>query len=118
MLLEAASHESDETLQDMWARLLANALDPRTDVSLQRILIDTLREFEPLDALVLSAAGPPLKHLHDVATDLRRRGTEVQVSAQRLDRLGCTVGYATAHVELAPLGSELMRACDPEPDRT
>jgi len=51
--LEAASEESDETLQDMWAELLANAMDPNKDTSLQRVFIETLKQFEPIEALVL-----------------------------------------------------------------
>ena len=37
--LEAASEETDETLQEMWAELLANAMDPNKDTSLQRVFI-------------------------------------------------------------------------------
>ena len=54
-LLEAARDESNDTLQDMWARLLANAMDPDHDVSLQRVYIDTLKQFEPIDVRILSA---------------------------------------------------------------
>ena len=48
--LEAASEETDETLQDMWANLLANAMDPNKDTSLQRIFIEALGQMEPIDA--------------------------------------------------------------------
>ena len=49
---EAASLETDETLQDMWAALLANAMNPNKDTSLQHIFIDALKRMEPIDALV------------------------------------------------------------------
>jgi len=34
-------------MQDLWANLMANAMDPDTDVDLQKSLIETLRQFEP-----------------------------------------------------------------------
>ncbi len=41
----------------MWAELLANAMDPNKDTSLQRVFIETLKQFEPIDAFMLQRAG-------------------------------------------------------------
>ncbi len=82
--LEAASEESDETLQNMWASLLANAMDPDKDISLQQVFIDTLKQFEPIDALVLQeiAKDDPGELLNavDLALALSRRESLLSVS--------------------------------------
>ena len=92
-LLEAMSEESDETLQDLWAQLLANAMDPNSGVSLQRVLIDTLRRFEPIDAVVLgyyaTADNPGFRSPAQVADSMNWRPTECAVSIQRLENLRC-----------------------------
>ena len=51
--LDAATRESDEVLQDMWARLLANASDPNQANPLRRAFIGALEKLEPLDAVLL-----------------------------------------------------------------
>ena len=123
-LLEAVSEESDETLQDMWAQMLANAMDPRSDVSLQRVLIDTLRRFEPIDAVVLdyyaTADNPGFTTPNQVADSMARRPTECAVSIQRLETLRCLDDVSRDNVgrpgldtqyEISALGTELGRAC-------
>jgi len=85
-LLEAASEETDETLQDMWATLLANAMDPNKDTSLQRIFIDTLRKMEPIDALVFGTmaarSGPRRDPGPDDSQCHRRRDRAVAGSQE------------------------------------
>lgn len=54
-MLEAAVNEDDETLQDMWAELIARSVDPCTSSDVRRCFIDTLKQVEPLDAKVLHA---------------------------------------------------------------
>ena len=128
-LLEAASHESDETLQDLWAQLLANAMDPSSDVSLQRVLIDTLRQFEPIDAAVLgyyaTADNPGFRSPSQVAKSMDWRPTECAVSVQRLEALSCLdnikqhvgrpPGLRTEY-QISALGTELGRACMAKPE--
>ena len=128
-LLEAVSKESDETLQDLWAQLLTNAMDPSSGVSLQRVLIDTLRQFEPIDAAVLrhyaahhaAADSPSSLTPAQVADSMNRRPTECAVSIQRLEtlrcldnvsrqRVGSRPGIATQY-RISALGTELYRAC-------
>lgn len=102
-LLDAASEESDETLQDMWSSLMANAMDPDRDVSLQRIFIDTLKQFDPVDALVFKAIAtayhePSDQQMSDdrrgrnavnAATALPLRPTQFDLSREKLVKLGC-----------------------------
>ena len=123
-LLEAASLESDETLQDLWAQLLANAMDPNSDVSLQRVLIDALGQFEPIDAVILdhyaTRDNPGFRTPAQVADSMNRRPNECAVSIQRLEVLRCLDDMSRDNVgrpgldtqyQISPLGTELCRAC-------
>ena len=132
LALEAASQETDETLQDNWANLLANAMDPNKDTSLQRVFIETLREFEPIDALLLQWTGElssemkpsglpgmAVKGLSGAYFDLRE--TQFELSAGRLHKLHCIkpsgslVGDAIdAEFLISALGMELYLACKPD----
>jgi len=53
--LEAATLEDDETLQERWARVLANAMDPDFEENIERCFGSVLEELSPLDCLVLEA---------------------------------------------------------------
>lgn len=110
---EAMAEEADETLQDLWARLLANAMDPGRDIALQRVFIATLREFEPLDVLVFeklaTAALPPeLDQLSHALGGNVRPGLGL-VSLNRLVKLECARIDGNWY-ELTPLGKELRHA--------
>ncbi len=51
-VVEEATLEDDDTMQDHWARLLATAMDPNA-APVKRSYIGILRELDPLDARVL-----------------------------------------------------------------
>lgn len=116
--LEAASEEADETLRDMWANLLANSMDPNKDTSLQHIFIDTLKQMEPIDALILretAGKSPKLSvDVKDLASRLNRRETLVTVSGNRLADLGIVSVIKTqggGYDIISALGMELYLAC-------
>jgi hypothetical protein len=52
-LLEAASLEDDDHLQDLWARLLVNAANENSQVTVKRAYIAILEQLTPLDATIL-----------------------------------------------------------------
>jgi hypothetical protein len=52
-LIAAALNEDREVLKDLWAKLLANAMDPKHTNLVRPSLIELLKQFDPLDALVL-----------------------------------------------------------------
>jgi len=56
-IIQKASLEDDGILQEMWAGLIANSLDPTVDVFPRKILISLLGELEPLDACFLREAS-------------------------------------------------------------
>src|SRR5687768_13852787 len=49
-IIENASLEDDDDLQALWAKLMANAMDPKSQVSLQMSFIDILKNLTILDA--------------------------------------------------------------------
>jgi hypothetical protein len=56
-LLIAAADEDRQELQDLWARLLAAAADPKRTKSFRGAFIDVAKKMDPLDAVVLQLAG-------------------------------------------------------------
>jgi uncharacterized protein with GYD domain len=115
-LFDAMADEADETLQELWARLLANAMDPTTDIVLEQVLIDALKGFEPIDAVVFREHAlmnrRARKHIVGVADALPYRETQVLVSAERIEHLGCFAhekGKRGVYM-LSPLGTELWLA--------
>jgi hypothetical protein len=55
-LLKAAQDESREEIQELWARLLANAMD-RDRPQLNRVFIDVLKELDVLEARIIKRLG-------------------------------------------------------------
>ncbi len=115
---EAASLETDETLQDMWANLLANAMDPNKDISLQRVFIETLKQFEPIEARVLQKIAQSeekaVLNEQQLMARLTMRDTQVSVSVNRLIGLGVLRkkgSSAPQRYTPTPLGTELILAC-------
>ena len=116
--LEAVSEEGDETLQDMWASLLANAMDPNKDTSLEQLFIDTLGQMEPIDVLAFKTMAEKAPHEalnnKDLAERLDRRETRVAVSTNRLTDLGVLREMGSTGLpiyDIAALGMELYLAC-------
>ena len=139
-ILDEASLEEDDFLQDMWAQLLATALDPEAP-NVHRSFARILPEFEPIDAKILmflaqqkwglfmgdDAPGVSLKKLSE---EMGLPENEGKVSLVNLFRLGCVVdhknetwdtidvSYAGIRVEdsgvafrPSRLGYELLKAC-------
>lgn len=52
-LVQAASLETDPTLAEKWAALLANAADPAQKVQVQPGFAEVLRQLTPMDAAIL-----------------------------------------------------------------
>lgn len=62
-ILEAASLEEDDDLQDLWVRLLINAADAESGVQVKRALVSILQDFSHMEARLLQAIhdAPPMK---------------------------------------------------------
>jgi hypothetical protein len=54
-MLESASLEDDETLQEVWARLIANSTDPTFKAALHPGYIDIIKQMSPDEAIILNS---------------------------------------------------------------
>ena len=132
-LLQAASLEEDDDLQDIWARLLVNAANADSGVDVHRMFITILEDFGQLEAVLLQAVygapaeiaeeGIPTARLPTSYIDLPA-GSEpelpsesVQLAIWNLIRLGCLAsvqlwdGPTIGKVNITTLGTRLIEAC-------
>jgi hypothetical protein len=104
--LEQGAMEPNDDLQDIWARLLANAVDATNEIQPRRAYISIIKDLSPLDALILEKiyAVDQEKHGKAIVThELPLRAypaidieairppnpnEEVQVALANLERLG------------------------------
>ena len=133
-LLEAATLEEDNDLQDLWVRLLVNGTDGDRPDEIERSFVSILRDMSRLDAEILQKIGDAdngtgvwTGELPELAISYRR-GSEgpaenqepsddVNISLSNLTRLGVidpTAGFggpmSRGLVRLTPLGRALLRA--------
>jgi hypothetical protein len=113
-IVEAASDEAREDLQELWARLMAAALDPVRRDRVRRTFIEIVSKLEPLDALVLRE----MSFLGAMQVDSRRNWLaqklgvtpdQVDVSFAALFDLGCTTNETSHGAHLSVKGRELLR---------
>jgi hypothetical protein len=115
-LLRAAYDESRPELQDLWARLIAAVMDPKRSDGMRLSFIDSVKRFDPLDALVLKAiydrrgeqSRPVIASL---ANQLNRSPAEVELSIHNLGALNCLFDEGGRRFQVSTYGSELMRIC-------
>lgn len=104
--LEQGAMEEDDDLQDIWARLLANAVDATAEVQPRRAYISIIKDLSPLDALILERIYEvdqellqkaivthelPSRAYPAIDIDLKtlpKPSDEVQVALANLERLG------------------------------
>ena len=120
-LLRAAYDESRPELQDMWAALIAAAMDPARSNRVRLSFIETLKRFDPLDALIM-------KTLHDRQAEIPTPDTtswlngelhcshdDVVLSFDNLRDLHCAIcppgSTAVGYFALTLYGTALVRAC-------
>jgi hypothetical protein len=117
-LFEAAQDESRDELVEMWARLLANAMD-KSRPPIRKAFIEALKRLDPLDAVILDCThrkSPRGWVKHDLwPNDLAVSVDELAVSLAHLKDVGCLDLMTNIHDEglhrISPFGRELMRAC-------
>jgi hypothetical protein len=122
-LLEAAQGESRSEMQDLWAQLLANAIDPTRSEDVRPEFIDALRRMQPLDAVVLEKARDIIQDPNNAVIDptpmadaLGIRLSRVEVSLQNLAQVKCLASQGHARdtrYRLVSFGIEFLLACRP-----
>jgi len=125
-LLHAAQDETRDELAEMWARMLANGMDPNRSRLVRQSIIDTVASLEPTDAITLQEsfdkAPEPGKQaiFEDLRAELRVSSDELKLSIDNLSKLGCIDGTSFRQeggietiigVSLSSLGREVVRAC-------
>jgi hypothetical protein len=96
-LIEAALDEDRDGLKELWARLLAAAMDPARKNRVRLYFTTTVKQMDPLDARILEAlytsyeGGFPQNEIgRDIlAKQLGVSPVEVLVSFRNLERLEC-----------------------------
>ncbi|MGN6148598.1 MAG: Abi-alpha family protein [Rhizomicrobium sp.] len=119
-LLSAAQEEGREELAELWAKLLATAMDPARKHSYRREFLAIVRELEPLDIRAISAldkfgnmqSQTDRKYL--IAQEANVSEDMVAISFRNLHRLELTadsqVGDRRTWPQLSFLANELLKA--------
>jgi len=115
-LLRGAYDESRDQLRELWAALIAAAMDPDRTGRVRLSFIDALRQFDPLDALVLKcrndvSGSPTPNSLECVQIRLGAPLEEIMISVANLGRLNCAeYPSAIQFFGITPFGRGLLRA--------
>ncbi len=136
-LLEYATLEEDDYLQDMWARLLVNGTNKSTGINLERSFIEILSQLNSLEVNILEAiyslpfedanhegiitAGLPYEAVivdKDRKEELEQPSKEVLLSLANLARIGCVRsplmwggGELFTLINPTLIGKEFVAAC-------
>lgn len=135
-LLQAATIEDDNDLQDRWAALLVNAANAGSGVAVQRSFVDILEQLSSLEVRILDTvyslpfedsqhSGVATASLPDQAHVVAEKvkvddlpSDEVVLALSNLVRLGCVRmvgtwggGESFASINPTVLGREFVRAC-------
>ena len=73
-IIEHATLEEDDSLQDLWARLLVEAGNPQARHAVRTAFIEIIKQLEPLDAKVLETAYQAALEEHQ---EWRKQGRDV-----------------------------------------
>lgn len=136
--LEEATMEDNETLQERWAQLLANAMDPHFRINMERYFAGALASLSPQDCIVLEKiAAYKLAHpeieitLDYLATNLQIEKNEIDLSLCSLARQALidrcpqngapissisTWSFRNAAFNLTEFGKRFVTACSQEPN--
>ena len=129
-LVQAAALETDTTLTELWAALLANAADPIQQAPVQPGFVEVLRQLTPTDALLLDSLYYPPKGSGLIAGQrMLKQFSEpgldyagVTLSVGNLIRLHLCAGRAEkaglfhdpdrpTTIAATPFGRQFMQAC-------
>jgi len=104
--MEYASLEEDESLQDIWSRLLANSLDSDRNFELKIVYIDIIKSITPLEAKILKFINDSMNNqlsgmaglinlsdiqvsFHEICEEFPNVGWPINASIGNLMRVRC-----------------------------
>jgi hypothetical protein len=111
-IMRAAYDETRPELQELWASLIAAAMDPKRRGFVRLRFVATVKELDPLDALALRELGKAKMEegFHKaIADQIGVSSQEFALSIENLARLGCIAPGQTLPSEY---GRALLRACE------
>jgi hypothetical protein len=94
-LIEGAQEEGREELMELWARLLANAMDPNLN-TVRQSFIEAVKKMDPMDAVVL-------RYIHEEGITTIDRGHKPNQSGEQtgIENLSVTIGRRSDEVEVS-----------------
>lgn len=117
-LLIGAAEESRPELQDLWAALLASALQPDGGSRVRRAFFETLKAMEPIDARLFRAlanvsTGAQITDQVEglIEAELQVFGATAAVGWEALTKLGLV--RTSLNKQMTLYGQEFWRACNP-----
>ena len=137
--MDSATLEEDPEIQDLWARLLANATDPSSEYKISKTHMALLSEMNSLDAKVLQhineknwmqfkkvaeATGSSPLDCSNIAHELDFPKKSIGLALGNLWRVGCLIQEPTfesgfgpsiapnSTFRLSPLGNSLLQAVE------
>ncbi|MFZ1107753.1 MAG: Abi-alpha family protein [Rhodomicrobium sp.] len=119
-LIVAATNETREELRELWAKLLAAAMDPSMANHVRLELIEAVKRLAPIDARILKIRYDHQAPLQPntvgfIAGVLKESRDEVEISTNNLASVNLMIGMGGAlpfrynDFHLSPLGRQLMR---------
>ena len=119
-IIDASKDVSDQTLKDLFAKLIAAAIDPERSQFYRREFLRVAGELDPIDALVLPlidvAAQIDPNKKQWIAQRISRQPSEVELALRNLLRLELTweppggAGNPKIHPILTTLGKQFLQA--------
>jgi hypothetical protein len=115
-LVQAAIDEDRADLKDLWARLLAAAMDPARTHLVRLAFIDVAKKMDPMDAAVLRLASAPGEvagsRLSEIGARLGASRNEIDVSIANLVKLELARYSHAPNALITPFGQEFLRAVE------
>jgi hypothetical protein len=122
-LLQGAADEDRDELTDLWARLLAAAMDPNRSRRVRQSIVEAVKRMDPLDAIIVSHLTLPITWGNEViperlARELSTTRDEAEVSLLHLCAIGIyrevktrpgEVPASITQVDYTVFGRELKR---------
>lgn len=120
-IIEKASLEEDPSLQELWANLLANALNPNHSDKVRSIFIDIIQNLSPLDVLILNAfhASPsPLIRNPNYLVDVYTKDGYKSYHYEKVDTSITVLEGLNLITDIVPLNQHLFSLLQQQVDYT
>lgn len=115
-MLRGAYDEGRPELQELWAALIASAMDPTRAGRVRLSFVETLKRLDPLDALVLKKRYEhpnPMtpSSVMGIARMIGEQETEVLISIDNLNVLKCVDKMPNTDFAITNYGRSLVQVC-------